>query len=750
MRSKEFYLIPFFILVLTFLAYLPSLKNQFTNWDDPLYVLNNSMIRNFSIENIGRIFSEYCVGNYHPLTMLSLSFDYAIGNLGPESYHRTNLILHLANTFLVFIFIYLLFQKMGMATIVSVLFGVHTIHVESVAWVSERKDVLYTFFFLFSLILYLRYVKEDKAKFYWFSLILFFLSILSKGMAVSFTISLIAIDFFLGRRLIDKKVMLEKIPFLILSIIFGIVAIIAQNLDPKVEDVSHHNIIFRIIFACYGFVNYMIKLILPIDLSTFYPYPDQHDLPFVFWLCPFIALGITGLIVYSLKKRKDIFFGFTFFLINVFLVLQLLPVGRAIMADRYTYIPSIGFFIMVAGTYKLLIQKNTALKPILIGVLAAYTIFLSTLTYKHSKVWRDSLTLWTYTIKDHPSDIAYYNLGDAYDNLGKYQTAIENYNKAIALNPLYAMAYNNRGVAQIGFKKYDASMLDFSKAISIDPNCAGAYYNRGNLWSNFNKMEKAIADFTKALTIDTSYADAYVHRANTWNHLNKPEKAVADYDKALSLDPFHPEVLNNRGLSKRILRDDTGAMLDFNKAISIDPANADAYYNRGNVWIDLSDPEKALSDFNKVLSVVPSHSGAFAGALISRGLIKRRLKDYEGAMKDFDKAISIDSAYADAYYNRGNLWIDLNNLKKALADFDKVLSIDTLDAKTLNNRGLTKMILKEYDGSMKDFNKAISIDSLYIRAYANRAQLKYNLKDSLGGNQDKEKIRSIQSGSINH
>jgi protein O-mannosyl-transferase len=670
-QSKSFYLIPFLILVLTFLAYMPSLKNEFTNWDDPFYVINNSIIKDFSSGNIKRIFSEFCMGNYHPLTMLSLSLDYSFGKLDPESYHRTNLILHLANTFLVFIFAYLLFEKMEVAAIVSALFGAHTIHVESVAWISERKDVLYTFFFLFSLILYLRYIKKDNAKYYWLSLVLFLLSILSKGMAVSFAISLFAIDFFLGRKLTDKKVILEKIPFLILSLVFGIVAIIAQKLDPNAEGISDYNFFLRLIFACYGFVNYFVKLILPIDLSAFYPYPDQYHLSFIFWLCPFIALGITGLIFYSFRKRKDIFFGFVFFIINIFLVLQLLPVGRAIMADRYAYISSIGFFIIIAGTYQWLIEKNPALRKILIGFLSAYTILLSVLTYQHSKIWKDSFSLWEHAIKNYPSDAAYYNLGEAYHNLEKYPEAIENYSRAIALNPVYVKAYNNRGVAQIPFKKYEASMLDFNKAISIDPACAGAYFNRGNVWSNINQPEKALAEFSKAILIDTNYADAYYHRANTWIDLSRPDKALADYDKAVSFGLPHLELLNKRGLAKKILKDYSGAMRDFSQVILLDPAYAEAYYNRGNIWIDLKDPGKALADFNKALSFVPFD----AKTLNNRGLIKMMLKDYQGAMEDFNKSISIDPFYVRAYANRAQLKYNLKDFSGSDQDEEKVRSL---------------------------------------------------------------------------
>jgi protein O-mannosyl-transferase len=688
-QSKRLYLIPLLILTLVFFAYMPSLKNQFTNWDDPEYVLSNPMINNLSSENIKRIFSEYWMGNYHPLTMLSLSLDYYFGNLEPANYHRTNLILHLANTLLVFIFVYLLFQKNEIATIVSVLFGVHTIHVESVAWVSERKDVLYTFFFLFSLILYLRYVKEDKTKFYWFSLVLFFLSILSKGMAVSFTISLITIDFFLGRNLKDKKVILEKIPFLILSVIFGIVAIIAQGLDPNAEGIAHYNIFLRLIFACYGFVNYFIKLILPFNLSPFYPYPDRNNLSLVFWLCPFIALGIAGLIIYSLRKRKDIFFGFSFFLINVFLVLQLLPVGRAIMADRYVYIPSVGFFIMIAAGYQWLVEKNPPLKAVLIGVLSAYAILLSILTYQHSKVWMDGISLWKDALKKNPSDVAYNKLGAAYVKPKEYQKAMEYFNKAIVLNPEYSQAYNNRAAANICLHRYEAAIPDFDKAIALNPEYSLAYVGRGVAKLTLKKYEASISDFNNAISLDPAQANFYYNRGSFWYDINKPDKALADYDKALSIDPFYTGALNDRGLIKRRLKDYEGAMKDFNKAISIDPLYVEAYANRA--------------------------------------LVKYDLADYKGAQIDNEKALSLNSDFTSAYLQSGNARFMNKDYKGALSDFSSFINRNSNSVEAYFKRAISKFLLGDNEGALEDYNMTIMNNPSFARAYQNRAELKYNM-----------------------
>jgi protein O-mannosyl-transferase len=257
-----------FIVLISFFAYLPVLQNGLLEWDDYGYINNNPLI--YSI-NLKEIFSHIVMWNYHPLTILTLAIEYYFFGLNATGYHAVSLLFHLLNVSLVFYTILLLCDRIEVALIASLLFGIHPIHVESVAWVSELKDLLYTFFFLASYIYYLKYLKVPQRKFYVFALFLFSASLLSKAMAASLPVVLLLTDYFKGRK-ISRKILLEKVPFFLLALTLGLVAVFAQGESVSTQDLGF-SVLQRIAFACYGFITYLVKIILPINLSAFYPYP---------------------------------------------------------------------------------------------------------------------------------------------------------------------------------------------------------------------------------------------------------------------------------------------------------------------------------------------------------------------------------------------------------------------------------------------------------------------------------------------
>ncbi|MCX6268418.1 MAG: hypothetical protein NTW16_13835 [Bacteroidetes bacterium] len=346
------------ILTVTLMAFYPSLQNGLLKtWDDQAYVTRNELVKSISPGNIVKIFKEDkgLYANYHPLTTLSLAINYHISKEDPFGYHFTNLLLHLLNTLLVFIFIYLLTKKnLLIAGVSSLLFGLSPVHVESVAWISERKDVLYAFFFLASLISYQHFFKKQDWKFYILSILLFLCSLLSKAMAASLPLVLILIDY-LEKRRWSWKFLTDKIPFFLLAILLGIYAITIQAEGNAMGAVTFP-LGMRIFHACYGFSAYILKILIPTGLSAFYPYPYPlinsawvtNDTPAIFYLTFILTVAIFCFSIYCIiSNRKNLEipgFGLLFYAVTIALVLQFLPVGRAIMADRYAYIPSIGIF----------------------------------------------------------------------------------------------------------------------------------------------------------------------------------------------------------------------------------------------------------------------------------------------------------------------------------------------------------------------------------------------------------------------
>ena len=429
------------ILVVTFMAFFPSLKNGLLKtWDDQAYVTSNELIKSLSGNNIVKIFKEDkgLYANYHPLTTLSLAVNYHFSKEEPFGYHLTNLLLHLLNTLLVFIFIYGLTKKnLEIAAVTALLFGLTPIHVESVAWISERKDVLYAFFFLSSLITYQQFLKKSDWKFYAVSLFLFLCSMLSKAMAASLPLILILIGFMEKKRW-SWKLLPDKIPYFILALLLGFYAIRIQAEGNAIGGIIFP-LVLRIYHAGYGFAAYILKIFLPTGLSAFYPYPYPlvnagwiiDTTPAVFYLTLLITIAVFSFSIYCVvSNRKNLHiagFGLLFYAATIALVLQFLPVGRAIMADRYAYIPSIGLFLIV-GYYASLLYHKKAYKVPVIALVAVYAGFLFYLTVEQTKVWKNDETLWNNVVRLYPLDnrisLPYANRAQFFQIEGKPREAL--------------------------------------------------------------------------------------------------------------------------------------------------------------------------------------------------------------------------------------------------------------------------------------------------------------------------------------
>ena len=533
------------IIVAGIISYQPALHAGFTNWDDDKYVVNNPDIQQLTSSTIKKYFSESYMGNYHPVTMLSFAIDYKLAKLNPRQFHLTNVIFHLLNSMLVFWLVLLLVRRWEAALIAGVLFGVHTLHVESVAWISERKDVLYAFFFFLSLIMYIIFVKKRKSFFYVTALLFFILSLLSKGMAVTLSITLIAVDFYLGRDLKSKTVILEKLPFLLIALVMGLVAVHVQQVSPVNTHLNVYSVLERVVIGGNGFVEYVLKLLIPVQLSHFYPYPEGKNLPTQFYIYFFIFLITCLYLVYSFlnkKLRKIILFCFLFFLFNVIHVLQLFPVGEAIMADRYAYVSSAGFFLLLGSLYESFF-KTTKFKIIYSISIFLYVILLVSLTRDRCNVWNNNLSLWN-------------------DMISKY--------------PSVALAYNSRGIAHADAKNFTEAIADYTKALSNDKTYFKSYYNLGLAKYQTGRFQEAIDHFNEAIALDPANPNYYSDRGLAKSELKNYEGALSDYEKAIALDKIFQRAYYNIGVLKFNTGDRPEACLFFRRAKEFGNKDADA------------------------------------------------------------------------------------------------------------------------------------------------------------------------------
>ncbi len=566
------------ILLLTFIVYVPSFNNQLTNWDDNSYLKENPMVKSLSGENVGKMFSVpggFVMGNYHPLAILSYAIEYSLTELKPQTFHFTNLLLHLANTLLVLLFIYRLTGRdVRSAGVAAALFGLHPMHVESVAWISERKDVLYTFFFLASLIVYLRYTDTLKIKLLFYSIGLFLLSILSKGQAVVLAPILLLVDFYLGRKP-GRKVILEKIPFFILALVFGLIAVQAQKSIAAVNEIK---IPFSqsIFFGSYGLLLYVVKAIVPFTLSAFHPYyfNEGGTLPLLVYLSPVLILAFAIYAFVKQRASKDFVFGLLFFLFAISIVLQFLPVGKTMIAERYTYVPYIGLFFIAGRIFS--VHNNKTINYIILGALVVFSV----ISFRRMSVWKDSITLWTDVLEKYPKAEA--PLSDrsfAYLDANDLQAALDDSRRLTELNPNSPAHFNQYGYVLNLNGRYDEAISELTKGIGIDPAYYRLYVNRGVSYSHKQMYNEAVKDYSKAIGLNPGDAMTYLNRGGIYtDNLNRPEEGMKDFKKVLELQPNHLDAMINIGVACYKLQKFDEAIVQFDQVLKRDPKNAKAYY----------------------------------------------------------------------------------------------------------------------------------------------------------------------------
>ena len=540
-----------FLVLATFLTFFPSLKNGFVNCDDNVLITDNPYIRSFSRSNLENIFTKPNFGLYHPLVQLTYAAEYRFAGLRPSVYHLDNILLHCANTILAFLIIFMLSGNAYVSFVSAIFFSLHPMRVESVAWATERKDVLYALFFLGSILSYLFYFRSGKSKFYLLSLGLFTLSLLSKIMAVSLPVVLIIFDYLMERKGF-KKLILEKVPYFILSAVFGLIALSIHYRPHQAQAMSSWAA--NVKFALFGLVFYVYKLIVPLRLSFGYHYTAES---FAGWgLASFVPIAVVvfaaAVLIYSLKYTKRITFGILFYAAAIFPVIQLIPVGQNALGDRYTYVPFLGLFYILALGFDRLRQKFRNISNVLLVLILLALCFL---TFQKINVWKDSFNLWNDVLGEYPASAkAHKGLGDAYKEKGDLGKALAEYGKAVKERPTYADVYNNRGNLYSMMTNYRAAEKDFTRAIELDPYNAGYYYDRAIIFSNLYELNKSLADYSKTIILNPDFAQAYNNRGVIYAKLGQYTPAVRDFKEALEKNPDLEEASKNLSTANTYLK----------------------------------------------------------------------------------------------------------------------------------------------------------------------------------------------------
>jgi len=580
MSKKYKYFIVIFLIVSSFIAYGRILGNGFVCFDDIEYITSNDYIKSgINPESIKWAFSAVVCSNWHPLTLLSHTLDWSLFGANASGHHFINLLLHIGTVLFLFSFLNRMTKNLWSSAFVAALFALHPLRVESVAWAAERKDVLSMFFGLASIYAYALYAESSKPSKYFLCLILFALSLMAKPMLVTLPFVLLLLDYWplsrwqkvstpvnvpvsvvkktgkkknkqrkadsikeknismplTNRSPIIRSLLWEKAPFIFLTIVSSIVTIRAQNKSGSVISMEHISFLERIANAIISYVSYLGKTFWPVDLAVFYPY--GHSFPFweVLVSC-FILLGITIVVIYAFKKLPFLFMGWFWYFGTLIPVIGLVQVGEQAMADRYTYLPSIGIAIGLAWGIPLLFPREDMRKKILFPAGIAVLIILAILTWQQCGYWKNSIELFNHALQvTKNNNYAHESIGSVLLDEGKNEAAIEHYNEALRIKSDNAYIHFNRGLAFFRLGQPQRAIEDYNEAILLKPDFTDAYNNRGNSYAKLGQYQNAIEDYNKAIYLNHNYADAYESRAVIYLNQQNYQLGCPDAQKACEL-----------------------------------------------------------------------------------------------------------------------------------------------------------------------------------------------------------------------
>jgi tetratricopeptide (TPR) repeat protein len=558
----------------TFVVFRPVHSFDFVNYDDNIYITENLHIKTgLTLSGIIRAFTSPHAGMWHPLTTLSHMLDCELFGLNPLGHHLTNLFFHIANTMLLFWVLKRMTGAIWPSAFVAAVFALHPLNVESVAWVSERKNVLSTFFWLLTMAAYTRYVKCPSVGRYLLILFVFALGLMAKPMLVTLPFVLLLLDYWPFGRLQRKtlsSLAWEKIPFFALSILLSIVTFVVQRSAGVMGQAVNLN--YRIANALVSYVRYVGKMVWPSRLAVFYPYPGaalpiwQVVAAVIFLI--FVSVCVIGL----LRNRRYPAVGWLWYLGTLVPVIGLVQVGGQAMADRYAYVPLIGIFIMVAWGLNDLFAKWRYRRPAFAASALMVLLVLAVCTVLQLSYWRNSITLFEHAIAVTSGNyIAHNGLAKPLYQQGRLDEAIAHYTESLRINPNFADTHIGLGIVLYERGQTDEAFLHFTRALQLDPNSPSAHFNLGVAFARQGKIDQAATHFTQALRIAPEFGIVYDKVAHAFIQQGKLEQAITLCHKAIRMLPAEPAVYNELVIALALQGEYDQAVMYFTTSLRIAP-----------------------------------------------------------------------------------------------------------------------------------------------------------------------------------
>ena len=607
-------------------AYGRTLGGEFVRWDDGLLIYENPIARGFSLQNIKGAFTTYDPELYIPLTLMSYQLDFMIGGSNPAVYHLHNILLHTFASIAIYASFFLLTKKRHIALLTAVLFAIHPLNTEAVAWLSGRKDVLSTFWFFVALACALHSEQMDDKKWYWLSVAAIALGMLAKATVIVFPAVLLLIDWYQGKPLITKKQIIRYVPYALLSALFLAIAIYGKS-----RVLGSSNMVEKILMAPRSLAFYLEKIVWPQGLSVLYPWTGDVTLTRLEIFLSITVLTIllaTALALWALKKWRLPLFAFALYVVGVSPTLINFAKGdfTYFASDRYAYIGAVGVFFAVAAALDWLLTKKTY------HVITAILVFvLLPLSFIQAGTWKDSTALFSNVITHYPTAVvAYNNLGNYERERGNREGAKEYYETAVKLlnDAEIRATQSDRAHAQV-LSNYAAVIRDegdieqarqlLTEALGIAEDVFGVHMQLGILLSSQSDYETAEWHYRRAMELEPGRATPHVNLGALFMAQGKTEDAIASYEYALAMNPYYPQTWYNLGVAERKRNRPRQALTAYERAVALAPNFVSARINLGILYYERKEVEAAVEQFEAVLQYDPENKTALSALSQIRG-----------------------------------------------------------------------------------------------------------------------------------
>lgn len=638
----------------TIIAYEPVRLNGFVNYDDDLYVTENPNVnKGITGDSILWAFTTGHYNSWHPLTWLSHMLDCQLFGLKPAGHHVTNLLFHIANTLLLFWILKRMTGAIRQSVFVAAVFALHPLHVESVAWIAERKDVLSGFFWMLTIACYARYTEQPNMRRYLLVLLVFASGLMAKPMLVTLPFVLLLLDYWpLGRLEWGNRSALrmvkEKVPLLILSVASSVITFIVQQKGGAMDIGESYSFGVRTSNALVCYVSYLIKMAYPTNLAVLYPHPG-NSLPMWQVIVSLLIIVVASVVViYTGRRRRYLVAGWFWYLGTLVPVIGLVQVGAQAMADRYTYLPLIGIFIMVSwGAADLAAQwryRNTGL-GITAGVILVVMLISTRMQLRY---WQDNLKLFEHSAAVTKNNfIMHDSFGGALFENGQLDEAIAQFKEALRINPKYSGAKRNIGIVFLKQGKIDESIKVLTEVVNSKGNQPKAHNYLGLAYAEKGELDKAIQHYKEAIRLKPDYVEAIGNLGIALKEHGQATEAIKEWKRALLLKPDEPNIHYNMGLAMAEQGDYDQAIRHFNASLTAEPNWAQAHYNLGCAYYQQDKFDLTIKHCIEALRLKPDYPDAH----YNLGLVLARQGKYDDAIKHFAKVVELDPNSVDALEN---------------------------------------------------------------------------------------------------